>query len=817
MKRFSRGARATLALLFTLSIFTLLPSDSLRPRANAQAQSQTVRLAQLKRPVTVRRDERGIPYIEAENDEDLFFVQGYVTASDRLWQMDLLRRTARGELSEIFGRATLEEDKRRRTLGFARVAEQSADAATPQARAAVEAYARGVNAYIDSLDAKSLPPEFQILGYRPRHWTPADSNVVGKNFAEALSTTWRIDLMRAMLADLPPEKLRELLPVASPLDVLVVGTDAKAAPRRTGAGRTRSAVPVDSIDKDAWLRALAVEDSIFRRTQERAGLFAEDLAASNNWVISGRHTATGKPLLANDPHLAPSAPPIWYMVHLSAPGLRVAGVTAAGAPGVIIGHNERIAWGLTNLGPDVQDLYLEKFDPANPRRYLTPAGWSEAEVRREEIKVRKSPADASTETVTHEVTVTRHGPVIFERDGARYSLRWTALDPRSNEFEGFRLLNRARNWNDFRAALSKYEGPVQNFVYADVDGHIGYYGAGRIPLRKTGDGSVPYDGSTDEGEWTGVIPFNELPHVYDPPSGIIVTANSRIVGTSYPHHLSHVWAPPTRARRIQQMLTAKKKLTVEDFRAVQGDTFSISGDNFAREVVRIARGAALDRRDEKWRSTVQLLADWDGRLEPDSRAALLVYEMRAQFARKIVEGAVGAERAKEFRWSNSATLIDRLIATRPQGWLPTSFKTYPELIDEIHRSARASLSGRLGADEAAWTWGRDSQMRFPHPLAGVPFVGQQFAVQPLPQRGNPGGMASVNVGAAVSMRLIADTADWDRTQHAVTLGQSGLPSSPHFKDQLADWQNVTPRAFPFTPRAVSAAARETRQFTPARP
>ncbi len=791
-----------LTLLFALSS---TPAD-----AQTQNQDSTIVLPQLKNAVTVRRDERGIPYIEAGNEDDLYFMQGYITASDRLWQMELFRRTARGELAEIFGRVALEEDKRRRTLGYARVAEAMVAQMSPQARRAVDSYARGVNAYIDSLDAKTLPPEFQILGFRPRHWTTADSNAVGKNFAEALSMTWRMDLMRAAFSDLSEEKLNWLFPVASPLDVLVVGNDEKK--RSRPANRAERRIKTD--DSVKLFAALKDDEAILRRSQERIGLYAEDFAASNNWVVSGKHTATGKPLLADDPHLAPSTPSIWYMIHLSAPGVRVAGVTAAGAPGVIIGHNERVAWGVTNLGPDVQDVYKERFDAANPRRYMTAQGWRDAEVFNEQIKVRKSATDASTETVAHEVLVTRHGPVVFEKDGARYALRWTALDPKASEFDSFYTLNHARNWNEFRLALEKYNGPTQNFVYADVEGHIGYYGAGKIPIRRTGDGSIPYDGTTDAGEWIGMIPFGELPHVFDPPSGIIVTANSRVVGTSYSHHLTHVWASPYRTRRIHNLLTAKKKLTAEDFRAIQGDTYSIAGNTFAGEAAKIALTAGLDKTDAAWQSTIKLFETWDGKLEPDSRAALLVLEMRTIFFQKILEGALGAQRAREYRWPNSGTLVDRLVTERPAEWLPNGVKSYAELLDAAHKDARSALAKKHGQDETQWTWGREFKSRFPHPLAVVPFVGQQFQVEPFAQRGSGGPLASVNVGAGVSMRLIADTSDWDKTQQNIAPGESGLPTSPHFKDQITEWQKVAPRTFAFTPSAVKASAKETRVFKP---
>ena len=798
-----------LSLTFLLNAF---PPPATAQTAAPKAEPAVVRLAGLKKVVKVRRDERGIAYVEAEDESDLYFAQGYVTASDRLWQMDLFRRTARGELAEIFGKAALEEDKRRRTYGFARVAEATAAQADPRSRAVMEAYAAGVNAYIDSLDDKSLPAEFKILGSRPRHWTPADSAAVGKNFAEALSTTWTLDIARALFANLPADKVAALFPAVSPLDVLVVGTDKtdkKAAPP----SKRSSALPLQT-DSTGLLAELSSIRRTEERTRARVGLNAEDLAASNNWVVSGKRTASGKPLLANDPHLPPSAPSIWYMIHLSAPGLRVAGVTAAGAPGVIIGHNERVAWGLTNLGPDVQDVYREQFDPQNPRRYQTPAGWRDAEVRREEIKVRKSYVGTETEIVPHEVIVTRHGPIVLRKGTDSYALRWTALTPSATEFNAFYKLNRARNWKEFGEALKDYGGATQNFVYADVDGHIGYYGAGLIPVRSSGDGSIPYDGTKDEGEWKGFIPFAELPHVFDPPSGIIVTANSRVVGRDYPHFLTHVWAPPTRARRIYDLLTAKQKLTAEDFRAVQGDAYTISGATFAREAAKVAREAGLDAKDEKWRETVRLFESWDGRLEPDARAPRLAAEMAGAFRQKILAGALGADLAKEYRWPASAIFFDRVIQERPREWLPKEFTTYAELLDAAHRETRESLAKSLGADETKWTWGARLPVNFPHPLAGVPLVGKTFQLAPFPQRGGGGAFAAPNVGASVSMRLIADASDWDKTQQGIALGVSGDPRSPHWQDQLSDWRAATPRVFPFSAAAVARSAQLTHTLMP---
>ncbi|HLL70774.1 MAG TPA: penicillin acylase family protein [Pyrinomonadaceae bacterium] len=795
-----------------------------QPTATATPPSEaakTVTLAGLRAPVRIRRDERGIPHIEASNEADLYFAQGYATASDRLWQMDLLRRTARGELAEIFGRPLLEEDKRRRTLGFGALSETLVARISPQSRAALEAYASGVNAYIESRDGskeKPLPVEFQIINYKPRAWRPADSLVIGKILAETLSTTWPTDISRAMLADLPPARRSQLLPDSSPLDVIVVGSDdPKAQPpaRSKPAAKTRAvSLPAfDERERAELLAEVARVTELTKSSLERAGLFMEDRAASNNWVASGKRTASGKPLLANDPHLPASAPSIWHMAHLSAPGLHVAGVTAPGAPGIIIGHNEQIAWGMTNLGPDVQDLYLEKFSAEKKNFYETPQGLREAEVRREEIKVRKGLTDASTESVSFDVTVTRHGPVILERDGKRYALRWTALDANAAEFNAFYKLNRARDWNEFRAALDGYSGPVQNFIYADTKGHIGYYGAGPIPVRRSGDGSVPYDGATDAGEWTGFIPFGELPHVYDPPSGLIITANSRIAGRSYAHHLTHEWAEPYRSRRIYDLLNGKQKLTEEDYRAVLGDTYSIGGMTFAREAAKLLRASAAA--DEKTRASLSLLENWNGRVEIDSRAAPLVAEMRAAFRRRILDAALGAERARRFRWTSSDLFFNRVAAERPAEWLPKEFKSYEEFMRACLEDAREALLKRLGTDEALWTWGRYSPARFQHPLAIVPFIGQQFAIAPLPTGGSGfSAGATVNVGANVSMRLIANLSDWDKTQQGIALGVSGDPASTHWADQLADWQAVTPRLFPFSAKAVAAQTRETLLLVP---
>jgi len=827
----NRGLAYLLLTSLLLSATLGLPETFAKQSDNSQM--TTLKVAGLLDQTTIRRDERGIPYIEAKNEHDLYFAQGYATAADRLWQMDFLRRTARGELSEVLGAGpnnlALEQDKLHRTFGFAQVAEVEFSQATPEARAVLEAYAQGVNAFLGSLNPKTLPPEFQILQYSPRQWTPVDSLVMVKLFFEALSSTWRLDVMRELYATLPQEKRDVLMPETSPLDVLVVGTDGRRRnatsgveslesgvwSRERGAPRTARSVGQTSSAKipasaNSLISELVRSRSVEQSALSQAGLFAENLAASNNWVVSGKLTASGKPLLANDPHLMPSAPPIWHMVHLSAPGVRVAGVTGPGLPGVVIGHNNNIAWGFTNVGPDVQDVYIEKFDPANPVRYLTPAGWREAEIRHEQIKVRKSFGETATDTINFDVTTTRHGPIVLEKDGKRYALRWTALDPKLNNPSSTYTLNRARNWKEFTTALRNYTAPTQNIVYADTEGHIGYYAAGVVPIRKSGDGSQPYDGSKNDGEWVSFIPIEKMPHVYDPPAGMIVTANQRIVGADYPYFLTHSWAQPYRAHRILDLLqeyAKKKKMTADDFRAIHGDVYSIGGVLFASQAAAALRGRLEAPADAGLREAIAQFEKWDGRMSADSTVAPLVLQMRIAFRNRILNGALGEVLFKIYSWSNFDTTLDTVISERPPSWLPKEFPSYADLLRACYQDATGVLKRNLGEDQSKWTWGNLLKARFPHPLASAPLIGAQFSISPRPQNGLGGTAATVNVGAAVSMRLIADPSDWDKTQQGITLGESGIPSNPHWKDQLDDWANVSPGVFPFSEAAVAKAAK----------
>lgn len=754
-----------------------------------RAQQSPTALIGLESEVTVRRDARSIPYIEAGNDRDLFLAQGFETARDRLWQMELLRRVARGELAELFGERVLEDDKRWRRFGFAEIARQSVPKLTPQLKIALESYAAGVNAYIDSLTDESTPLEFKVLRFKPRYWIPEDTIVVGKILSDALSTTWQFDVAREAIDKLPVEKRKDLLSNVTPYDVILFGDDKKEDADK----RIKS---LAGIDIDSLTEMASREEASRRNSLELVGMYAEDLAASNNWVVSGKRTVDGRPMLANDPHLQPNAPGIWHLVHLSAPGLRVAGVTFPGVPGVVLGHNEHIAWGATNVGPDVQDLYREEFNDKG--QYKTADGWLDTIRRTEILKVRRNPLVPETEAIEYVVEETRNGVLIDAADGNRYALKWTARVPENQEFEAFFGFNRAKDWESFRKAASSYGGATQNFVYADVKGNIGWQTAGKIPIRKTGTGERIYSGASDEGQWLGYIPFDEMPRLYNPQGGIIMTANQRIVGTSYKYQqMSRDAAMPWRAKRILDLLEAKAILSMDDFRSIQLDSYNYPVYMLAKQLL---NSKAISS------ETRALIKDWDGMMKADSRAAVLVNEIR-----NVIVSKIGADNKTVLPQILREKLMWWIVDERPARWLPSGFSNYEELITAADAEARSALSKRFGEDANQWVWGKVFQSRFTHPLAAAPLVGAQWAT---PVVGLDGSGQSPNVGSAVSMSLIASPGNWDATRHVIPLGQSGDPRSPHWKDQFEMWRTGAPAEFRFSEDAVKREAKSTTVLIP---
>jgi len=771
-RRVGRGLAWSLLAAVLLVLATALVYWRWSRRALPQVDGE-LRLPGLSAPVTVRRDGLGVPHIEAASVPDLMRAQGYVTAQDRMWQMDLLRRRAKGQLAEAFGPAALVADRDVRTLGLGDAARRAWPHVPPDLRVLVEAYADGVNAWL-STHADALPLEFRVLRYAPGPWEPADSLAVGKLLALDLAQGWEDEALRARAYDrLPADVQAMLFPKLFAQDRILVGHD----------------VPVAAADGEE---------------------ITETARGSNNWVISGAHTATGLPLLANDPHLALGVPSIWAAVHLAAPDMDVAGVVLPGTPGVTLGRNRRIAWGCTNVHDDSADLYVEEFDPRDPDLYRTAEGWERVQVRHEPIRVREGTLSSTWRTVDHAVRSTRRGPLVTI--GARqYALRWTALADDAVELTAFARLQRAGNWDEFRDAVRQFPGPAQNFVYADVDGHIGWYAAGRLPIRRAGDGARPYRGPSPDGDWLGFVPFDELPHVFDPPSGRIVTANNRLVGTDYGYKVTRGGIGPWRAAALFEDLEAREGWTTDDFARLQGERLSLPHRDLSRVLL-----AAASRHpgDAAWDDVAREMAGWDGRLQPESRpAARAVFTLRAIGARVILPRLAGMPMARPL--SRRVAAIHKLILEQPASWVPAADKDWDGVLLGAWRAAEDEIKDTLGADRSRWTWGALNVMAVRHPLARAAGVlGPLLSPPAVPMGGantTPNVLGITPTGAAEgpSMRFIANLADADDTRLVNFMGQSGHAASAHYEDQFEPWRAVETRKLAFTAQKVASEARNT--------
>ncbi|MBZ5564629.1 MAG: penicillin acylase family protein [Acidobacteriia bacterium] len=738
-----------------------------RCRASLPQLDGKLRVAGLSAPVEVRRDARGVPHLRAQSLEDLFFAQGYVTAQDRLWQMDLVRRLAEGDLSEIFGERTLRIDIENRTLGFRQAAERALAEMDPDSARMLSAYARGVNAFIATHD-KQLPIEFALLGYHPRPWGAVDSFGVALNMAKVLSTTWPIDLMREHIrAKIPADLYADLFPDHSAYDHPVAELPPAPAPGKSKPGNESS---LDLIPLDPVLESLSEPEEY-----SWAGL------GSNNWVVSGAHTETGKPLLANDPHLGHSIPSVWYMIHLKAPGLDVSGVSLPGLPLVIIGHNARIAWGMTNTGPDVQDLYVESFNFRDPSKYLHNAGWVPAEVREEPIRVSK-------ESDYHLlVKVTRHGPVISHDGDRDLALRWTALEPHALTFP-FLKIDQAGNWQEFTNALRGFSGPMQNFVYADVDGNIGYYAAGWVPMRKQGDGTVPVQGSTDDFDWMGYIPFEDLPHAYNPASGIVATANGRVVPDAYPYLITRRWEAPYRTARIFQLLESGSRFTVADMLRVQMDIYAMEDVWLAKRLVGAGANHPASTPDAQY--ALNVLKSWDGEAHADSAATLVCEVTRPALLARLLRPKL-AEDLSGYHWAMSSIFLEKVFDNSLTRWLPPGDADFDATLIKSLEDGVARIPGLVHSrSHEAWKWGDTIPLTFHHPLSGgIPIFGRYLNVGPFPQRGMLTTVKATTPAAGPSMRMIVDFSNLENSVQNLTLGESGQILSAYYKDQFEAWYN----------------------------
>lgn len=765
MRRFLRFTVWLTALLAALLAGAYLYLRQSLPKTNGE-----LRLAGIAAPVEVLRDRYGVPHIFAASLEDAKFALGYVHAQDRLWQMEMSRRIAAGRLSELVGPGGLETDRFLRTLGVRRAAEANLRALDDETRRMLDAYAAGVNAFLATKPV--LPPEFWLVGARPEPWSPADTVSWVKMMAWDLGGNWASELLRMRLAKtLPLARIHELLP-PYPGEQPPVIADLKEL--------------YGTLEREAVRLAAFVPDN--------EGL------GSNNWVVSGERSASGKPLLANDPHLGLTAPPVWYFAHLHAPGVNVIGSTLPGVPGVILGRNDRIAWGFTNTGPDVQDLYIEKLDASGG--YLTPEGPQPFRVIEETIKVK------GAEPEKLRVRISRHGPVISDVSRAAQdqtprghviAFSWTALAEDDRSMQAALKFARARDWDGFLAGARDFHSPQQNMVYADVEGNIGFIAAGRVPLRKPENdlkGMAPAPGWQAKYDWAGYIAFEDLPRSFNPPGGALMTANHRITPPGYPHFISSNWEPPYRADRIQQLLDATPKHNAQSFARIQADVLSLAMRDLLPKLL------AARPRSEEARQALALLARWDGAMAPGGAEPLMAWAWYRELTRAIYADELGD--AFRQNWLARAVFISNVLSgdPGPARWCDNvrtpALETCEEQLSLSLEAALSDLRKRYGDDRSRWRWGEAHHARHEHrPFGRQALLAKLFDIS-VP---SPDDTYTVNVGRnvmnndadpfanrhAASLRAIYDLSDLEKSLYIHSGGQSGNLLSEHYKAFTAAW------------------------------
>ena len=758
--------------------------------------------------VTVTRDTHGVPHITAASLEDLFFAQGYVTAQDRLWSLDLTRRYAAGELAEIFPatsgppsttsrstsvtrprRTWIDHDKQQRIMRLRVVAERVAQQLGPRDRSFFEAYAKGVNAFIDQ-HRDHLPIEFSILNYSPRAWTVADSVLVGISMSQLLNPQFEAEYWREKITSkLSPELAADLYPVGSWHD-------------RPPASAADDGAAILTVPDEQDSQTPAVK-TISRGSISAAGDSCEACApGSNNWVVSGAHTTTGKPLLSNDMHLPHQLPGVWYEIHLHSGDFDVEGFSLPGVPFVIVGHNQRIAWGFTNLNPDVQDLFIENFNAAD--EYQTPTGWQKPEVDHEVIHVKGQP------DVAFDVVVTRHGPIVsdlFPNEPRKIALQWVVYDSHAIGIPLFDV-DSAQNWEQFRKALSTMATPSQNVVYGDVDGHIGYQPMGFIPVRASGDGTVPAPGADGKHDWTGYVPFDKLPSLYDPPSGIIATANGKITPDGYSYLLGTQWWPPYRTERIYRVLESGKKFTADDMLALQTDITSEYDHFFADRFV-----YAIDhsqKAGERARKAADILRGFDGRMLADSAAPTIEVNARRVLWKKLLQGKMG-DSWDRYEWSDSAVALENIVQDQPARWLPAGYSNFNDLLTDSVAEALADAP----PDLKSWKYGNAYPVDVNHPILGnIPIIKRWSGPGVLPQSG--GGYTVKQVGRhfGPSERMTVDFANLDSSHFNIVIGESGQLFSPYYMDHWDAWYNNKTFSLAYSENAVQATKQHELRLVP---
>jgi len=704
---------AIVAILFAAFVYWL----AIRPLPKTSGEIS----APVSATATIQRDARGVPHIEAASWQDAIFLQGYATAQDRLWQMDVLRRYASGELAEIGGPVALPLDQHARLLRTQAIAEADVARLTADEREIMVQYARGVNYYIDT-HRGNYPLEFSIPfhSYDPRPWTLNDSILVGLLMFRDLTDSLTADTNRGALLNMGADKTKFHL--------------------------------------------------LFPATEG-----AEVSPGSNAWAVSGAHTASGKPLLANDPHLRYTVPGTWYLIHLKAPGLNVSGASLAGVPCVIAGHNENIAWGVTNLMTDVLDVYEEQLDP-HTGRYVFQGKTMQAQLERQVIAVKDA------KPVPMETWLTVHGPV-FTQNGKTYSFRWSAAE--GFGFPFFKI-DQAKNWNEFRSALAPFWGPGQNFVYADREGNIGYQATGRVPIRRNFDGNVPLDVASGQFEWDGYIPFDQLPSLYNPPSGIIATANQNPFPKDYAYRVDGNYADKYRVEQIRALLSAKSKLTVDDMLATQKDVYSGYDLFLAHQAIASYSKLSNPPKSDLLPSALNALRPWNGQMEAAAAAPAIAELLSKELELSLLKIAVPT--IKESEISPRPQIVETLLRERPSGWVPHD-DWDGWLVSALTRALEQGRA-KLGGAVADWQWGRLLNWRFDHPvLKNLPPVNWffNFVYQRSPGPfGMSGSSTTVKQTTPVlgpSERMVVDLGDLDRSVQNLVLGESGSIASSHYEDE----------------------------------
>ena len=734
----------------------------------------TMKLRGLEKPVTVIRDEWGIPHIYAETQADLFFAQGFVAAQDRLWQMDLWRRVGEGRLAEVVGKGAVERDRFARLLRYRGDMEAEWKSYAPDARPIIESFVAGVNAWIAETGDRQ-PIEFRLAGYRPEAWTP--EVCLTRMAGYVMTRNAPMEVLRAQLAHQYGVKFVDEWIEADP-------------PRR--------------LEIPPGLDLAGLEPRILVAANAAGGPVSFNPSdGSNNWVVDGSMTASGKPLLANDPHRTIALPSLRYLVHLVGPGWNVIGAGEPTLPGVAAGHNERVAFGFTIVGIDQQDIYVEELNPANPNEYRYRGRWEKMRIEREQIRVK---GEAQPREV--ELKFTIHGPVIHEEAGRHraYALRWVGSEPGTAGYLASLTLNRVQNWPEFLKAMERWKVPSENLIYADVEGNIGWVAAGLTPIRRNWSGMIPVPGASGEYEWEGFLPVSELPQSFNPARHYIATANHNILPQGYTKQLGYEWANPIRYQRIDEVLRRPGvKYTVADFERLQHDEMSLP----ARQLIEVLKASRIE--DPELQPYLRLLREWDGQLGRDSGAAALFEIWLTRLPEAVFRRRVSAE-----QWSQIASRlpIERVIAALKGGQETAA-------IAQSLTTAVSQARRRLGDDVSLWRWGRLHRAPFNHPLANDE-ARRELLNLPDIERGGDGNTVNNTSGAnfrqthGASFREILDVSDWDRSVATNAPGQSGQPGSRHYDDLLKLWAKGQYFPLLYSRQRVEASAKQRLLLQPGR-